>query len=138
MSSTRRLTMAQALVEFLANQHSERDGREQALFAGCFGIFGHGNVAGVGQALLEAEIHEPGSLPYYLGRNEQGMVHAAAGFARMRNRLSTLAVTTSVGPGDERQWKICDDPAHAWVRDSWPEQTVDPRLPLYGSAGRSS
>ena len=97
--STVRLTVAQALVRFLAAQRSERDGVEHRLVEGCFGIFGHGNVAGVGQALLEAEIHEPGSLPYYLGRNEQGMVHAAAGFARMRNRLSTLAVTTSVGPG---------------------------------------
>ena len=94
-----RLTVAQATVRFLANQYSERDGVEHKLIEGCFGIFGHGNVAGIGQALLEAELHEPGSLPYYTGRNEQGMVHAAAGFARMRNRLSTMAVTTSVGPG---------------------------------------
>jgi 3D-(3,5/4)-trihydroxycyclohexane-1,2-dione acylhydrolase (decyclizing) len=92
---TRRLTMAQALVEFLANQYSERDGREQRLFAGCFGIFGHGNVAGVGQALQQYADR----LRYYQARNEQGMVHAAAGYARQRNRLATFACTTSIGPG---------------------------------------
>jgi 3D-(3,5/4)-trihydroxycyclohexane-1,2-dione acylhydrolase (decyclizing) len=90
-----RLTVAQALVRFLANQYSERDGYEQRLVAGCFGIFGHGNVAGVGQALLQ----DLEAMPYHQGRNEQGMVHAAAGYARMRNRLSTLACTASVGPG---------------------------------------
>ena len=90
-----RFTVAQALVRFLANQHTERDGVERRLIAGCFGIFGHGNVAGVGEALLEAERE----LPYYLARNEQAMVHAASGYARMSNRLSTLACTTSVGPG---------------------------------------
>ena len=94
-----RLTVAQALVRFLAGQYSERDGQEHRFVQGCFGIFGHGNVAGVGQALLQAELATPGALPYYLGRNEQGMVHTAAGFARMHNRLSTLAVTTSIGPG---------------------------------------
>jgi 3D-(3,5/4)-trihydroxycyclohexane-1,2-dione acylhydrolase (decyclizing) len=92
---TRRLTMAQALVEFLANQHTERDGGEQRLFAGCFGIFGHGNVAGVGQALQQAGDR----LRYHQARNEQGMVHAAAAYARMRNRLATFACTTSIGPG---------------------------------------
>ena len=90
-----RLTVAQALVRFLASQHTERDGLEQRLIAGCFGIFGHGNVAGVGQALLE----QPEAMPYYHARNEQGMVHAAAGYARMKNRLSTLACTSSIGPG---------------------------------------
>ena len=94
-----RLTVAQALVRFLANQYSERDGVEQRLIAGCFGIFGHGNVAGVGQALLEAELADPQRLPYVLARNEQGMVHAAAAFARQRNRLSTFACSTSIGPG---------------------------------------
>jgi 3D-(3,5/4)-trihydroxycyclohexane-1,2-dione acylhydrolase (decyclizing) len=94
-----RLTVAQAVVRFLANQYSERDGVEHKLFAGCFGIFGHGNVAGMGQALLEAELHEPGSLPYHQARNEQAMVHASAAFARMRNRLSTFACTASIGPG---------------------------------------
>src|SRR4029077_5369368 len=87
--------MAQALIRFLAVQQTERDGVQHRLFEGCFGIFGHGNVTGVGQALAE----EPGLLTYYLARNEQGMVHAAAGFARMRTRLSTLACTSSIGPG---------------------------------------
>jgi 3D-(3,5/4)-trihydroxycyclohexane-1,2-dione acylhydrolase (decyclizing) len=94
-----RLTVAQAVVRFVAAQYSERDGVEHKLFAGCFGIFGHGNVAGLGQALLEAELHEPGSLPYHQARNEQGMVHASAAYARMRNRLSTFACTSSIGPG---------------------------------------
>jgi 3D-(3,5/4)-trihydroxycyclohexane-1,2-dione acylhydrolase (decyclizing) len=97
--STTRLTVAQALVRFLAAQYTERDGVEQRLIAGCFGIFGHGNVAGVGQALLEAELAGEPELPYYLARNEQGMVHAAAAYARMRNRLQTLACTSSIGPG---------------------------------------
>jgi 3D-(3,5/4)-trihydroxycyclohexane-1,2-dione acylhydrolase (decyclizing) len=92
---TRRLTMAQALVEFLANQHSERDGHEQRLLAGCFGIFGHGNVAGLGQALRQYADR----MPYHMARNEQGMVHVAAGYARQRNRLSTFACTSSIGPG---------------------------------------
>jgi 3D-(3,5/4)-trihydroxycyclohexane-1,2-dione acylhydrolase (decyclizing) len=94
-----RLTTSQALVRFLANQYSERDGVRRRLIAGCFGIFGHGNVAGVGQALLEAERSGDVELPYWLARNEQGMVHAAAAYARARNRLSTLACTTSIGPG---------------------------------------
>jgi 3D-(3,5/4)-trihydroxycyclohexane-1,2-dione acylhydrolase (decyclizing) len=89
-----KLTVGQALVRFLANQHTERDGVEQRLIAGCFGIFGHGNVAGVGQALLQEE-----GVPYHLARNEQGMVHAATAYARMKNRLSTLACTSSIGPG---------------------------------------
>jgi 3D-(3,5/4)-trihydroxycyclohexane-1,2-dione acylhydrolase (decyclizing) len=97
--STVRLTVAQAVVRFLAQQHSERDGVEQRLVEGCFGIFGHGNVAGVGQALLQAELDDPAALPYHQARNEQGMVHAAAAYARMRNRLSTLACSTSIGPG---------------------------------------
>ncbi|MBA2273100.1 MAG: 3D-(3,5/4)-trihydroxycyclohexane-1,2-dione acylhydrolase (decyclizing), partial [Actinobacteria bacterium] len=93
--STRHLTMAQALVEFLAAQQVERDGVEQRFFAGCFGIFGHGNVAGVGQAL-----HQAGErLRYYQARNEQAMVHTAAGYARMKNRLATFACTSSIGPG---------------------------------------
>src|SRR5260370_10610942 len=92
------LTVAQAVVRFLAAQRTERDGAQQPLFAGCFGIFGHGNLAGMGQALMEAELAEPGALRYYQARNEQAMVHMAAGFARMRNRLSTLACTTSIGP----------------------------------------
>src|SRR5215469_9912572 len=94
-----RLTVGQAIVAFLAAQYSERDEVEHRLIEGCFGIFGHGNVAGLGVALLESELSRPGWLPYYQGRNEQAMVHASVGFARMRNRLSTLACTTSVGPG---------------------------------------
>ncbi|HUH08622.1 MAG TPA: 3D-(3,5/4)-trihydroxycyclohexane-1,2-dione acylhydrolase (decyclizing) [Egibacteraceae bacterium] len=93
--TARRLTTAQALVEFLIAQHVERDGRVRRFFDGCFGIFGHGNVAGVGQALQQAGDR----LRYYQSRNEQAMVHAAAGYARMRNRLGALACTTSVGPG---------------------------------------
>jgi len=90
-----RLTMAQALVRFLSAQRVERDGREHRFFEGCFGIFGHGNVTGIGQALAD----QPELLTYYQARNEQAMVHAAAGFAKMRNRLGTLACTTSIGPG---------------------------------------
>jgi 3D-(3,5/4)-trihydroxycyclohexane-1,2-dione acylhydrolase (decyclizing) len=92
---TLRLTTAQALVRFLAAQHVERDGVEHRFFAGCFGIFGHGNVAGIGQALYQ----NPELLTYYQARNEQAMVHTAAAYARMRNRLSTFACTTSIGPG---------------------------------------
>src|SRR5579872_3083112 len=91
---TTRLTLAQAIVAFLKNQYSERDGKEQRLFEGCLGIFGHGNVAGIGQALEQ----DPG-LPYYLFRNEQAMVHTAAAFARASNRLRTLVCTSSIGPG---------------------------------------
>jgi 3D-(3,5/4)-trihydroxycyclohexane-1,2-dione acylhydrolase (decyclizing) len=97
--TTRRLTVGQALVTFLANQWTERDGVEQRLIPGCFGIFGHGNVAGLGQALLESARRDPTEMPYYQSRNEQAMVHTAVGFARMRNRLQTLACTTSIGPG---------------------------------------
>jgi 3D-(3,5/4)-trihydroxycyclohexane-1,2-dione acylhydrolase (decyclizing) len=87
--------MAQALVRFLAVQHVERDGVERPFFAGVFGIFGHGNVAGVGQALQQYADR----LRYYQSRNEQAQVHTAAGYARMANRLRTLACTSSVGPG---------------------------------------
>ena len=93
---TRRLTVAQALVEFLAHQYTERDGHRERLIAACWGIFGHGNVAGLGQALVQAG---PSALPFLQGRNEQAMVHAAVGYARRRNRLSAHAVTTSIGPG---------------------------------------
>jgi 3D-(3,5/4)-trihydroxycyclohexane-1,2-dione acylhydrolase (decyclizing) len=96
---TVRLTVAQALVRFLASQHSERDGVTRRLIPGCFGIFGHGNVAGVGQALLEAHATKFPDLRYYLARNEQAMVHASVGFARMSNRLQTFACTSSIGPG---------------------------------------
>jgi 3D-(3,5/4)-trihydroxycyclohexane-1,2-dione acylhydrolase (decyclizing) len=92
---TLRLTMAQALVRFLSAQYVERDGVEHRFVNGCFGIFGHGNVAGIGEALYQnSEL-----LTYYQGRNEQAMVHAAVGYARMRNRLGILACTSSIGPG---------------------------------------
>ncbi|NUR83670.1 MAG: 3D-(3,5/4)-trihydroxycyclohexane-1,2-dione acylhydrolase (decyclizing) [Nonomuraea sp.] len=94
-----RLTTSQALVRFLANQWSERDGVEQRLIAGVLGIFGHGNVAGIGQALAEQGAGTRDELPYYLARNEQAMVHTAVGYARTRSRLSTFACTTSIGPG---------------------------------------
>ncbi|MFI7426540.1 3D-(3,5/4)-trihydroxycyclohexane-1,2-dione acylhydrolase (decyclizing) [Micromonospora sp. NPDC049836] len=90
-----RLTVAQAVVAFLARQFSERDGRRRRLVPACFGIFGHGNVAGLGEALATAGA----DLPYHLCRTEQGMVHTAAAYARMTDRLSTLACTTSIGPG---------------------------------------
>jgi 3D-(3,5/4)-trihydroxycyclohexane-1,2-dione acylhydrolase (decyclizing) len=91
---TRRLTVAQAIVSFLKNQYSERDGVQHRLIEGCLGIFGHGNVARLGQALEQ----DP-ALPYYPFRNEQGMVHAAAAFAKTSNRLRCLACTSSIGPG---------------------------------------
>src|SRR3979411_2914376 len=91
---TRRLTTAQAIIKFLENQQVSRDGKEQPFFTGCFGIFGHGNVAGIGQALEQNP-----SFPYYLCRNEQAMVHTAAAFAKTSNRLRTLACTSSIGPG---------------------------------------
>ena len=108
MTQTVRLTTAQALVKFLSSQYSERDGVEQRLVTGILGIFGHGNVAGVGQALLQAQVQGEedaegddvlGDLPYYLARNEQGAVHTATAFSRARNRRQVMAVTTSIGPG---------------------------------------
>ena len=109
MSETIRLTTAQAIVKFLGAQWSERDGVEQRLVTGMFGIFGHGNVCGVGQALLQDQIsfeesgaQDPlaaGHVPYYLIRNEQSGVHAATAYARTRNRLQVMSVTTSIGPG---------------------------------------
>ncbi|MEU8560214.1 3D-(3,5/4)-trihydroxycyclohexane-1,2-dione acylhydrolase (decyclizing) [Streptomyces cyaneofuscatus] len=100
--STRRLTTAQALVAFLARQYTERDGRRHRLISATWGIFGHGNVAGIGQALVEAGHGGNGTthrMPYLQGRNEQAMVHAAVGYARQSGRLSAHAVTTSIGPG---------------------------------------
>ncbi|MGH9489136.1 MAG: thiamine pyrophosphate-binding protein, partial [Terriglobales bacterium] len=91
---TQRFTAAQALVAFLRQQAVERDGRTRRFFAGCFGIFGHGNVAGIGQAL-----HQTPEFPYYLARNEQAMVHTAAAFAKQSRRLRAFACTSSIGPG---------------------------------------
>lgn len=92
--STLKLTVAQATLLYLKNQYTERDGVEQPLFAGCFGIFGHGNLAGFGQALQQTP-----DFRYYLVRNEQAAVHTAVGYAKMKNRLSTFACTSSIGPG---------------------------------------
>ncbi len=86
------------MVRFLSVQWTERDGVEARTIPACLGIFGHGNVAGLGQALLE-DADGPGELPYILARNEQAMVHTAVGYARTRNRMQTLACTSSVGPG---------------------------------------
>ncbi|MFB6636178.1 3D-(3,5/4)-trihydroxycyclohexane-1,2-dione acylhydrolase (decyclizing) [Streptomyces chartreusis] len=95
MTSTTRLTVAQALVRFLSAQYTERDGTRHRLIGATWGIFGHGNVAGIGQALVEyGDV-----MPYHQGRNEQAMVHAAVGYTRQSGRLSTHAVTTSIGPG---------------------------------------
>jgi 3D-(3,5/4)-trihydroxycyclohexane-1,2-dione acylhydrolase (decyclizing) len=91
---TIRLTVGQATIAFLKNQFVERDGVENRFFAGCFGIFGHGNVAGIGQALQQNP-----DFRYYQTRNEQSMVHTAAAFAKMKNRLSTFVCTSSIGPG---------------------------------------
>ncbi len=93
-NDTIRLTMAQALIRFLTQQHVARDGEETPFFAGCFGIFGHGNVAGIGQALQQTP-----ALRYYQSRNEQAMVHAATAYAKVKNRLQTFACTSSIGPG---------------------------------------
>jgi 3D-(3,5/4)-trihydroxycyclohexane-1,2-dione acylhydrolase (decyclizing) len=91
---TIRLTMAQATIRYLKNQIVERDGLQNPFFAGCWGIFGHGNVAGIGQALLQNP-----DFCYYQTRNEQAMVHTAVAFSKMKNRLQTFACTSSIGPG---------------------------------------
>jgi len=93
--STVRLTMAQALIRFLDQQYVSLDGEERKFFRGVMGIFGHGNVTGIGEALEQ----DPGSLIFIQGKNEQGMVHAATAYAKQQNRLETFACTTSIGPG---------------------------------------
>src|SRR5579859_2834931 len=90
----KRITMAQAIIAFLKNQYVERDGVELPFFAGCFGIFGHGNIAGIGQALQQMP-----EFRYYQARNEQAMVHAATAYAKTRNRMQALVCTSSIGPG---------------------------------------
>jgi 3D-(3,5/4)-trihydroxycyclohexane-1,2-dione acylhydrolase (decyclizing) len=92
---TRRLTAGQAVVEFLSQQYTSLDGDERRFFAGVFAIFGHGNVAGLGPALIEHRDR----LRCILPRNEQAMVHSAIGFAKMTNRRQTMACTSSIGPG---------------------------------------
>src|SRR5689334_10637182 len=94
VANTHRLTTAQAAIAFLQAQYVQRDSLEQPFFAGCFGIFGHGNIAGLGQALQQS----PG-FRYYQSRNEQAQVHIAASYAKLKNRLQTFACTSSIGPG---------------------------------------
>src|SRR5690625_3313337 len=101
-AGTVRLTVSQALVRFLAVQHAERDGVRERFIPGSFGIFGHGNVAGLGQALLQNAVDPSegeAQMPYHLARNEQNMVHTAVAYARTTNRLQTFACTASIGPG---------------------------------------
>ncbi len=95
--STVRLTVGQAIVRFMAEQYVERDGAQQRFIAGIWGIFGHGNVAGLGQAL--EELGEACAMPYYRPQNEQAQVHLATAFAKHSNRLRAFACTSSVGPG---------------------------------------
>lgn len=93
--NTKRLTMAQAVIEYLQNQYVERDGQRNPFFAGCWGIFGHGNVAGIGQALQQYA----STFRFYQSRNEQAQVHAAIAYTKAKNRLQTFACTSSIGPG---------------------------------------
>src|SRR3954464_14995690 len=95
--ATVRLTAGQAIVRFLAQQDVERDGREQRFIAGVWGIFGHGNVAGLGQAL--EELGDACGLPFHRPQNEQSQVHLAAAYAKHKARLQTFACTSSIGPG---------------------------------------
>ena len=95
MSKTRRLTMAQALILYLSKQYVSRDGEENPFFAGVWGIFGHGNVAGIGQALQQFSTE----IRYYQSRNEQAQVHASIAYAKHKNRMQTFACTSSIGPG---------------------------------------
>src|SRR5512133_1540331 len=90
----RRMTVGQAVIQFLKNQYVERDGAENRFFAGCLGIFGHGNVAGLGEGLLEDS-----DFPYYMTKNEQASVHIAIAYAKMKNRMGTFACISSIGPG---------------------------------------
>src|SRR5688500_3328387 len=92
---TIRLTMAQAVVRYLANQRSMRDGKQVPLFAGVWAIFGHGNVAGIGEALY----HAKDTLPTFRAHNEQAMAHSAIAFAKAARRRQMMACTTSIGPG---------------------------------------
>lgn len=99
MGATRRMTVSQALVEFLAHQWTVDGDLRERTVPGVLGIFGHGNVAGIGQALKQVNVEQPELMPYYQARNEQAMVHEAVGYARMHRRRGTFAATASVGPG---------------------------------------
>src|SRR5947209_3531928 len=94
LQTSKNLTTAQAIISFLKNQYVERDRVAQPFFAGCFGIFGHGNIAGIGQALQQMP-----EFRYYQARNEQAMVHAAVAYTKTRNRLQAFVCTSSIGPG---------------------------------------
>ncbi len=97
--TTKRMTVAQAIIEFLAHQYTVDGDVRVRTIAGTYGIFGHGNVAGIGQALLQYSIDEPSLMPYHQARNEQGMVHESIAYSRMTRRMSTYANAASVGPG---------------------------------------
>ncbi|MDQ4138193.1 MAG: thiamine pyrophosphate-binding protein, partial [Actinomycetota bacterium] len=97
--TTKRMTVSQALLAFLANQWTVDGDLRERTIPGVFGIFGHGNVAGIGQALKQHSVEQPGAMPYLQARNEQAMVHQAVGYARMRRRRATYACAASVGPG---------------------------------------
>ena len=99
MAATKRMTVSQALVEFLAHQWTVDGEIRERTIPGMFGIFGHGNVAGIGQALKQYHVENPDLMPYHQARNEQAMVHQAVGYARMHRRRGTYASTASVGPG---------------------------------------
>lgn len=136
-AGTVRLTVAQALVRFLGAQFTERDGTRERLIPGVFGIFGHGNVAGIGQALLQ-NATDPGEgenpMPYYQARNEQNMVHTAVAYARTRNRLQVLACTASIGPGSTNMITgaalatVDRIPVLLLPSDTFATRTVDPVL----------
>ena len=93
--ATQRLTLAQAIIKYLINQHVERDGHQNEFFGGTWGIFGHGNIGGVAQALQQYI----SDMPYYLSRNEQAMVHSAVAYAKMNRRMKAQACLSSIGPG---------------------------------------
>ncbi len=97
--ATRKMTVSQAVVEFLAHQYTVDGSHRERTIPGIFGIFGHGNVAGIGQALKQFSVDNPSLMPYYQARNEQAMVHQSSAFARMKRRRATFACTASVGPG---------------------------------------
>ena len=96
---SRKLTVGQLIVEFLAHQYTVDGNQRVRTIQGFFGIFGHGNVAGIGQALKQYSISNPKLMAYHQARNEQAMVHEATAFSRVNRRLSTYACTASVGPG---------------------------------------
>lgn len=99
MVETKRMTVSQALIEFLAHQWTVDGEIRERTIPAVFGVFGHGNVAGIGQALKQINVDEPALMPYFQARNEQAMVHQSVGYARMHRRRGTFASTASVGPG---------------------------------------